>query len=69
MTDIKIRFVRPDVAAVDVHWELTGQTDAQGNARPPRQGILNFVMAKKDGKWQIVVMHNLDLTALPPPPK
>jgi uncharacterized protein (TIGR02246 family) len=68
-TDIKIRFVRPDVAAVDVHWELTGQTDAQGNARPPRQGILNFVMAKKDGKWQIVVMHNLDLTALPPPPK
>lgn len=69
MTDIKIRFVRPDVAAVDVHWELTGQTDAQGNARPPRQGILNFVMAKKDGKWQIVVMHNLDLTALPPPAK
>jgi hypothetical protein len=47
----------------------SGQTDAQGNARPPRQGILNFVMAKKDGKWQIVVMHNLDLTALPPPPK
>jgi uncharacterized protein (TIGR02246 family) len=69
MTDIKIRFVRPDVAAVDVRWELTGQTDAQGNARPPRQGILNFVMAKKDGKWQIVVMHNLDLTALPPPAK
>jgi uncharacterized protein (TIGR02246 family) len=69
MTDIKIRFVRADVAAVDVHWDLTGATDAQGNARPPRQGILNFVMAKKDGKWQIVVMHNLDLSALPPPAK
>jgi uncharacterized protein (TIGR02246 family) len=69
LTDIKIRFVRADVAAVDVHWEMTGQTDAQGNPRPLRQGILNFVMAKNDGKWQIVVMHNLDLTALPPPAK
>jgi len=69
LTDIKIRFVRADVATVDVHWEMTGQTDAQGNPRPLRQGILNFVMAKNDGKWQIVVMHNLDLTALPPPAK
>ena len=49
-TDIKIRFVRADVAAVDVHWDLTGATDAQGNARPLRQGVLNFVMAKNDGK-------------------
>jgi uncharacterized protein (TIGR02246 family) len=69
LTGIKIRFVRADVAAVDVHWDLTGATDAQGNARPLRQGVLNFVMAKNDGEWQIVVMHNLDLTALPPPAK
>jgi uncharacterized protein (TIGR02246 family) len=64
-TDIKIRFVRADVAAVDVHWEMTGATDPQGNPRPLRQGLLNFLMAKNDGQWQIVVMHNLDLTALP----
>ena len=69
LTDIKIRFVRADVAAVDVHWEMTGQTDAQGNPRPLRQGLLNFLMAKNDGQWQIVVMHNLDLTALPPAAK
>src|SRR6266852_1282728 len=36
-TDIKIRFVRADVAAVDVHWEMTGVLDAQGNPRPDRQ--------------------------------
>jgi len=65
-TDVKIRFIRPDVAEVDVHWEMTGATDAQGNSRPLRRGLLNFVMAKNDGKWWIVVMHNLDLTALPP---
>jgi uncharacterized protein (TIGR02246 family) len=65
-TAIKTRFIRPDVAAVDVHWEMTGAMDAQGNPRPDRQGLLNFVMAKNDGQWQIVVMHNLDLTPLPP---
>jgi uncharacterized protein (TIGR02246 family) len=65
-TEIKIRFIRADVAAVDVHWEMAGVLDAQGNPRPDRQGLLNFVMAKDAGQWQIIVMHNLDLTALPP---
>lgn len=64
-TAIKARFIRPDVAAVDVRWEMTGATDAQGNLRPPRQGLLSFVMTKDAGKWQILVMHNLDLTVLP----
>jgi uncharacterized protein (TIGR02246 family) len=65
-TAIKTRLIRPDVAAVDVHWEMTGAMDAQGNPRPDRRGLLNFAMAKNAGQWQIVVMHNLDLTALPP---
>jgi len=68
-TDIKTRFIRPDVAAVDVHWELTGQTDEAGNSRPMRAGLLALVMTKESGKWQIVVMHNQDLTPPPPPPK
>jgi len=65
-TDIRTRFVRPDVAAVDVRWEMTGATDPHGNPRPEPQGLLNFVMAKNGGQWQIVVMHNLDTSALPP---
>lgn len=56
----------PDVAAVDVHWEMTGATDAQGNPRPDRRGLLSFTMGKNTRQWQIVVMHNLDLTAPPP---
>lgn len=66
-TDIKIRFIRPDVAAVDIRWKMTGATDPQGNPRPERQGLLSFVMANDAAQWQIVVMHNLDVTALPPP--
>ena len=68
-TDLKIRFIRDDVAAVDVRWEMTGVADPQGNPRPDRQGLLSFVMTKEGGRWQIAVMHNLDLTALPPLPK
>ena len=68
-TDVKTRFIRPDIAAVDVHLKMTGVIDAQGNPRPDREGLLNFVMAKNAGRWEILVMHNLDLSALPPPPK
>ena len=65
-TGIHTRFIRPDIAAVDVHWEMTGATDAQGNPRPDRRGLLSFIMEKNAAQWQIVVMHNLDLTALAP---
>ena len=68
-TDVKTRFIRPDIAAVDVHWKMTGVIDAQGSPRPDRDGLLNFVMAKNAGRWEILVMHNLDLSAQPPPPK
>jgi uncharacterized protein (TIGR02246 family) len=68
-TAIKTRFIRPDVAAVDVHWEMTGATDPAGNPVPLRQGLLNFVMTKSRGRWQIEVMHNMDLPASPPTPK
>ncbi|MGA7169006.1 MAG: hypothetical protein WBX08_07650, partial [Candidatus Sulfotelmatobacter sp.] len=67
-TDIKTRFLRPDVAAVDVSWKMTGAMDSQGNLHD-RHGLLNFVMEKNAGRWEIVVMHNLDLSAPTPPPK
>ncbi|MGD0630679.1 MAG: SgcJ/EcaC family oxidoreductase [Terracidiphilus sp.] len=68
-TYVTIRFIRPDVAAVDVRWEMTGVEDPAGNPLPVRHGLLNFTMAKDQGKWQIVVMHNMDLAAPPPAPK
>jgi uncharacterized protein (TIGR02246 family) len=65
-SSIKTRFIRPDVAAVDVRWEMTGAMDAEGNPQPDRHGLLMFVMTKNGGEWQILVMHNLDLTVLAP---
>ncbi len=61
MTKIKIRFIKPDVAAVDARWEMTGAKTQEGQAIPMRKGLLNFVMTKEGEKWFIAVMHNMNL--------
>jgi uncharacterized protein (TIGR02246 family) len=59
--ETRIRFIKPDVAAVDARWELTGAKDEQGHERPPRKGLLSFVVTKEGGTWLITVMHNTEL--------
>ena len=62
----KIRFIKPDVAAVDAWWEMTGAKTQEGKDIPLRKGLLNFVMTKEGGQWFITVMHNMDLPAANP---
>lgn len=66
ITDHKIRFIKPDVAAVDARWTLTGLKDKDGLNRSPRTGLLSFIMTKNNGQWKIAVMHNMDLPASAP---
>ena len=61
ITDIKIRFITPDVAAVDARWEMTGAKGRDGQDIPLRKGLLNFIMTRSSGQWLITVMHNMDL--------
>lgn len=61
MTETKIRFIKPDVAAVDARWEMTGDKGPEGQEIPFRKGLLNFVMTKEGGTWFITVMHNTEL--------
>jgi uncharacterized protein (TIGR02246 family) len=62
--ETRIRFIRPDVAAVDVRWTMTGARDPQGKVWPARQGLLNQIVTEQRGTWSIAVSHNMDL---PPP--
>ena len=41
ITETKIRFIKPDVAAVDARWEMTGAKTAEGQDIPLRKGLLN----------------------------
>ena len=59
----KIRFIKPDVAAVDAWWEMTGVKGPEGQDMPPRKGLLNFIMTKNSDTWLITIMHNMDLPA------
>ncbi|MBI5569101.1 MAG: SgcJ/EcaC family oxidoreductase [Desulfomonile tiedjei] len=59
--DVRIRFVRPDIAAVDAKWEMTGATDPAGNPRPPRKGLMSLIMVREPHGWEIQVMHDMDM--------
>jgi len=58
----RIRFLKPDVAVVDVRWEMTGALSADGASIPVRTGLLDLVFTSSRGVWLITVMHNQDLT-------
>ena len=58
-----IRFLRPDIAIVDIDWEMTGARSADGAPRPKRQGLLDWVCEKQDRDWRIVAFHDTDFTA------
>jgi uncharacterized protein (TIGR02246 family) len=58
----KIRFLRPDVAAVDIKWQQIGAISPEGRPWGPRTGLMNWVVTRERGVWGIAVMHNLQLT-------
>ena len=62
-TETKVRMIRPDVAAVDVRWKMTGARNPMGEPWPEREGILNWVVTRHGDRWLIDVSHNMDLPA------
>lgn len=61
-----IRFIRPDVATVQMDYVLTGALDRGGAPTPARKGIYDWIVSKQDGKWLINVFHESELgTAAP----
>ncbi len=60
-TGMHIRFLRPEIAAIDVCWEMTGARDPEGRAWPLRRGLMNLIVIRVGAEWSIAVMHNMDL--------
>ena len=63
--EVKVRFLRPDVASVDILWTQTGSKTADGKDRGTRKGLASWVVTKEGGTWQVAVMHNMDLPVGP----
>jgi uncharacterized protein (TIGR02246 family) len=61
-----IRYLSPELAVVDDYWTMTGARKRDGSDWPYRAGYSNFVMAKRDGRWIVIVSHTADFNATAP---
>jgi uncharacterized protein (TIGR02246 family) len=63
-----IRYFTPELASVDNYWTMTGAKTRDGAEWPYREGYANYVMAKRNGHWVIIVSHTADFNAKAPAP-
>lgn len=68
----KLRFIRPDVAVVDVDAAVTGYVRLPPGVQAGSDGALRaklqLVLTNENGEWWIVAFHNVDVKPLPPRP-
>ena len=67
LQDLRIRFVRPDVAIVHETHEMSGMRNDKGEIMPPHQELGIRVMVKEQGKWLITAFHNTIVRPIEPP--
>lgn len=56
--DVRVRFIRPDVALAHVSNELSGLVGPDGQTLPPHRELSVRVFVKDDGAWRIAAFHN-----------
>ena len=52
-----IRFLTPDVASVDIDWQMSGAKTRDGKDAPNRKGLLTWIVTKHNGQWMITIYH------------
>jgi uncharacterized protein (TIGR02246 family) len=53
-----IRFLTPEIASVDIDWQMTGARTRDGKDAPNRKGLLTWVVTKQSsGQWMITIYH------------
>ena len=65
--DVKVRFIRPDVALANVTNELSGLVAPDGHALPAHQEMSLRVFVKDAGVWQVAAFHNTMIAPFQPP--
>jgi uncharacterized protein (TIGR02246 family) len=52
-----IRFLTPEIASVDIDWQMTGAKTRDGKDVPIRKGLLTWIVTKHNGEWKITIYH------------
>jgi uncharacterized protein (TIGR02246 family) len=61
-----IRYLTPDIAAIDIWWDQNGAVGSDAKPWPARKGLENTIAIKKNGEWVFVVFHNMDIGEFKP---
>jgi uncharacterized protein (TIGR02246 family) len=64
-----IRYLGPELVLVDNYWTMTGAKTRDGADWPYRAGYASFLMAKRGGRWMVIVSHTADFNAKAPAAK
>lgn len=57
ITDVQVKFVKPDIAIAHIRWTMTGARTPPG-VPEPRAGIQLQILKKQQGKWLIASFQN-----------
>jgi uncharacterized protein (TIGR02246 family) len=52
-----IRFLTPEIASVDIDWQMAGARTRDGKDAPNRKGLLTWIVTKHGGQWMITIYH------------
>jgi len=58
LLDLRIRFIRPDVAIAHQTHEMSGMLSPEGQKMPPHRKRSIRVLVKEQGKWLTTAFHN-----------
>jgi uncharacterized protein (TIGR02246 family) len=64
-----ISYLGTDLASVDDFWTMTGARTRDGTDWPYRAGYASFLMARRGGRWVVIVSHTADFNAKAPAAK
>ena len=66
VTDTRLRFFTPTLAAVHCVWEMAGIIGYDGKEMVPTRTYLPlFIVSKDHGTWLVAIMHNVLVQPLP----
>lgn len=61
ISDITVRFPRPELALARAQWRLEGHVAPDESALPPRTGLLLNVLQRDAAGWAIIDSQNTDI--------
>jgi uncharacterized protein (TIGR02246 family) len=66
LLDIRVRFIRPDVAIAHATYEISGMVGLDGRMMPPHEELSLRVLAKNNDRWLVTAFHITTISSRQP---